>query len=247
MKVCVLGSRGFIGSNLVRAHPDWTGCTIDLTVQKDVDDFFERNRFDAVVHCAVIGGSRLKEDSGDVCYKNLLMFENVVRNRDKFGTLVYFSSGASRRGDPPTDPYGFSKWLIDRRIETVPNAYSLCIWGCYGPGEWPTRFSAVCKAKGHVVIPQDKYFDFISVEEVAEVVHRYCLEGGAKMYDLVPTEKLKLSEWATRFGATFTIEREGIGEPYISQSTTDVRLQRRSDRSGPEDAPDQHPQHRSHD
>jgi len=216
MRVCILGSNGFIGGTLLRVHPEWTGVSrqqLDLTVQKDVDRYFETASFDVVVHCAVTGGSRLEDDTGDVCHKNLLMFENVVRHLDKFEKLVYFSSGASKRGDPPTDPYGLSKWLIDKRIQHLPNAYSLCIWGCYGPGELPTRFSAACK-KGHVVIPQDRYFDFVSSEEVAETVERYCIEGGEKFCSLAPTEKLKLSEWATRFGATFTIEREGLGESY---------------------------------
>ena len=217
MRICVLGSNGFIGSNLLLSYPKWTGVPrekLDLTVQKDVDAFFENNEFDIVVHCAVIGGSRLKDDTGDVCYKNILMFENVARHVSKFYKLIYFSSGASRRGDPPSDPYGLSKWIIDKRIEHIPKAYSLCIWGCYGLGEWPTRFSAVCKDKGHVVIPQDKYFDFISVEEVAKVVYKYAVKGGQKFYNLAPPEKLKLSEWATKFGATYTIEKEGLGEPY---------------------------------
>jgi nucleoside-diphosphate-sugar epimerase len=219
MRVCVLGSNGFIGSNLLYLYPTWVGVPrekLNLTIQKDVDMYFENNEFDVVVHCAVIGGSRLKEDTGEVCYKNLLMFENVVRHIDKFDKLIYFSSGASKRGNPPTDPYGLSKWLIDKRVTHIPKVYSLCIWGCYGPGEWSTRFSAVCKEKGHVIIPQDKYFDFIAVEEVAETVHKYCTQGGEKFYNLAQTEKMKLSEWATKFGATFTIERKGLGEPYIS-------------------------------
>ena len=220
MNVCVLGSNGFIGKNLLTIDPNWRGVTrqeVDLTVQKDVDAFFEKNRFDVVVHCSVVGGSRLQSDAGEVCYKNLLMFENVARNKDKFGKLVYFSSGASKRGDPPTDPYGFSKWLIDKRIETLPNAYSLCIWGCYGSGEPSTRFSAVCKRDGRVVISQDKYFDFVDVEDVKKKVLEYCESGGPKFWNLTYHEKKKLSEWATFFGATYTIENEGLGEPYTNR------------------------------
>jgi nucleoside-diphosphate-sugar epimerase len=220
MKVCVLGSNGFIGSNILLCDPTWVGVTrqqVDLTVQKDVDDFFEQNEFDVVIHCAVIGGSRLKEDTGDVCHKNLLMFENVVRHLNKFKKLIYFSSGASKRGDPPTEPYGFSKWLIDKRIEHLPNVYSLCIWGCYGPGEWPTRFSSICKREGHIVIPQDKYFDFVDIKDVVDVVLRYCDgECDEKFVNMTDPEKKKLSEWAKFFGATCFIEREGLGESYIS-------------------------------
>ena len=217
MRVCVLGSNGFIGKNLLR-DTDWVGVTrreLDLTDQCAVQQYFETNEYDVVIHCAVVGGSRLEKDGGDVLWKNLLMFENVARVFK--GKLLYFSSGAALRGNPPTDPYGFSKWLIDRRIETIPDAYSLRIWGCYGPGELPTRFSAVCKREGHVVIDRDRYFDFIDVEDVRTIVGEYVRgERIDKEYNLVYPDKLLLSQWAERFGATWEIiDKTGLGFKYI--------------------------------
>jgi nucleoside-diphosphate-sugar epimerase len=215
-KVCVLGANGFIGKNLA-IYLDWVGVTrleLDLTDQRTVEEYFKAHTYDVVIHCAVMGGSRLKVDDGEVIYKNLLMFENVVRVFK--GKLIYFSSGAALRGNPPTDPYGLSKWLIDRRIETIPNAYSLRIWGCYGPGELPTRFSAVCKRDGHVIIERDRYFDFIDVEDVKKVVLEY-VKGhrNDKQYNLVYPEKLLLSEWAQKFGATYQIrDISKLDEPY---------------------------------
>lgn len=204
MRICVLGSKGFIGKNLLLHHPEWEGVHLDLTHQKDVEDFFTHHTFDVVVHCAVVGGSRLKPDDGDTFYKNMLMFENVVRVFK--GKLIYFSSGASLRGNPPTDPYGLSKWIIDQRIKTIHNAHSLRIWGCYGPGELSSRFSAVCKNEGHVVIDKDRYFDFIDVEDVCTIVNEYVIDKRKeKEYNLVYPEKLLLSEWAEKFGATFEI------------------------------------------
>ena len=216
MRVCILGAGGFVGKNLVR-DTDWVGVTrqdLDLTNQDAVEDYFKSHTYDVVIHCAVIGGSRLKEDDGDVTHKNLLMFENVVRVFK--GKLLYFSSGAALRGNPPTDPYGLSKWIIDRRIETIPDAHSLRIWGCYGPDELPTRFSAVCKRDGHVVIERDRYFDFIDIEDVRKIVYEY-VHGYLtdKQYNLVYPEKLRLSQWAERFGATWEIrDKSGLGEPY---------------------------------
>jgi nucleoside-diphosphate-sugar epimerase len=216
MRVCILGAGGFVGKNLVR-DTDWVGLTrqdLDLTNQDAVEDYFKTHTYDVVVHCAVIGGSRLAADDGWVTHKNLLMFENVVRVFK--GQLIYFSSGAALRGNPPTDPYGLSKWIIDRRIETIPNAYSLRIWGCYGPGELPTRFSAVCKSDGHVIIERDRYFDFIDIEDVRKIVYEY-VHGYLtdKQYNLVYPEKLLLSQWAERFGATWEIrDKSGLGEPY---------------------------------
>lgn len=208
-KVCVLGANGFLGKNLLR-DTKWVGVTrddLDLTNQQVVQEYFNKNRYDVVIHCAVTGGSRLKVDDGDVMYKNILMFENVVRVFK--GKLIYFSSGAALRGNPPTDPYGLSKWLIDKRIETMPNVYSLRIWGCYGPGELPTRFSAVCKREGHVVIEKDRYFDFVSISKVREVVQEYVTSKKklVKYCNLVTNEKpTLLSEWADFFGATYEIK-----------------------------------------
>ena len=218
MRVCVLGVGGFVGKNLIR-DTDWVGVTrqdLDLTNQLEVEEYFKTHEYDAVIHCAVVGGSRLKPDDGEVLYKNLLMFENVARVFN--GKLIYFSSGAALRGDPPTDPYGLSKWLIDRRIDAIPNAYSLRIWGCYGPGELPTRFSAVCKREGHVVIERDRYFDFIGIEDVKDIVRQYVFSKRMmpKCCDLVYPEKKLLSQWAEMFGASWEIKDiSELGESYI--------------------------------
>ena len=216
-RVCVLGAGGFVGKNLLRGT-DWVGVTrrdLDLTDQRTVEKYFDTHTYDVVIHCAVMGGSRLAADDGWVTHKNLLMFENVVRVFK--GKLLYFSSGAALRGTPPTDPYGLSKWLIDRRIETIPGAHSLRIWGCYGPGELPTRFSAVCKRDGHVVIDRDRYFDFIDIEDVRKIVTEYVRsERNEKEYDLVYPNKLLLSQWAEKFGATWEVkDSTNLGESYI--------------------------------
>lgn len=220
MKVCVLGAGGFIGKNLLR-NTGWVGVTrqeLDLTDLSAVEKYFEEHDYDVVIHCAVMGGSRLKPDNGEVFYKNILMFESVARAFK--GKILYFSSGAALRGDPPTDPYGLSKRLIEHRIDTIPNAHILRIWGCYGPGELPTRFSAVCKREGHVVIDQDRYFDFIDIEDVKKIVEEYVLTKWEmpKVCNLVYPEKLLLSQWAEKFGATWEVKDVSrLGESYVSE------------------------------
>jgi nucleoside-diphosphate-sugar epimerase len=216
-RVCVLGSNGFVGSNLLKGT-DWVGVTrhdLDLTDQCAVEKYFNEHEYDVVIHCAVVGGSRLKLDDGNVTHKNILMFENVVRVFK--GQLIYFSSGAALRGNPPIDPYGLSKWIIDRRIQAIPDAHSLRIWGCYGEGELPTRFSSVCKREKHVIIDKDRYFDFIDVKYVKSIVERY-VDGELddKEFDLVYEKKLLLSQWAEKFGASWEIrDFTELGESYI--------------------------------
>jgi dTDP-4-dehydrorhamnose reductase len=224
MKVGVLGCNGFLGRYFLQ-YNKWIPITreeVDLLNPVSVQNFFCNYKFSVIIHCAVVGGSRLKEDSSDVLKENIIMFENVARFFD--GKIIYFSSGAVFKGNPPIDPYGLSKWIIDKRIMQISNAYSLRIWGCYGPGELPTRFSAICKDKGHVVIEKDKYFDFIDVNDVMKVVREY-VDGyrTAKECNLVYEECFKLSEWAKKFGATYEIiNKKEFDEPYISNSRKDI-------------------------
>jgi hypothetical protein len=81
----------------------------------------------------------------------------------------------------------------------------------------PTRFSAVCKRDGHVVIDRDRYFDFIDIEDVRKIVTEYVRsERNEKEYDLVYPNKLLLSEWAEKFGATWEVkDSTNLGESYI--------------------------------
>ena len=111
MKVGVLGCNGFLGGYVLQQYK-WIPITREEVVlldQKSVETFFEKNKFDAIVHCAVVGGSRLKEDTSDVLRDNILMFENVVRVFK--GKIIYFSSGAVFRGNPPSDQN--YRWLCD--------------------------------------------------------------------------------------------------------------------------------------
>jgi dTDP-4-dehydrorhamnose reductase len=219
MKVCVLGATGFIGKNIL-SGTDWTGVTrkeLNLLNQEDVEVYFKTHKYDVVIHCA----ASIDQVSRETTYKNIVMFENVVRVFK--GKLIYFSSGAALRGNPPLDPYGLSKWVIEKRIKNIPNAFALRIWGCYGPGELPSRFSAVCRRDGHVVIEKDRYFDFVSIKTVREIVQEYVTSKKklVKYCDLVYPKKMLLSEWAEFFGATWeVIDTSGLGEPYISSTLT---------------------------
>jgi nucleoside-diphosphate-sugar epimerase len=77
----------------------------------------------------------------------------------------------------------------------------------------------VCREKGHVVIPQDGYFDFIDVKDVCTIVKKLVDNGASdKFYNLVrPGKKMLLSQWATAiFGATHEIEdKSSLRESYI--------------------------------
>jgi len=53
---------------------------------------------------------------------------------------------------------------------------------------------------------------------VFDYVHGYLKD---KEYNLVYPEKLLLSQWAERFGATWEIrDKDGLGEPYILKTSS---------------------------
>ena len=224
MRVCVLGANGFFGSYFLKTHPEWFGITrvdVDLTNQVDTEKFFMVNKYDVVVHCAVKGGSMLVPEDGNITHDNILMFENVRRVFK--GKMLYLSSGAGTRGNPPVDPYGLSKWIIDKRIEHIDNTYTLRIFGCYASGEPDPhnrdRFKTICKQEGHITIDKDKYFDFVDIEDVRKVVCEY-IDGKRmeKECDLVYRDEKLLSQWAVEFGATYEIvDKSELGESYVSQ------------------------------
>ena len=224
MRVCVLGANGFFGRYFLKTHPEWFGITrvdVDLTNQVDTEKFFMVNKYDVVVHCAVKGGSMLVPEDGNITHDNILMFENVRRVFK--GKMLYLSSGAGTRGNPPVDPYGLSKWIIDKRIEHIDNTYTLRIFGCYASGEPDPHnrdsFKTICKQEGHITIDKDKYFDFVDIEDVRKVVCEY-IDGKRmeKECDLVYRDEKLLSQWAVEFGATYEIvDKSELGESYVSQ------------------------------
>jgi len=225
MKVGILGPNGFMGRYFLK-HYKWIPITrgeVDLINQKSVEEFFKKNHFSVIIHCAVEGGSMLNKEDGNVTHNNILMFENVARVFK--GKIIYFSSGAAVRGNPPTDPYGLSKWIIDKRISQIENAYTLRVWGCYGSGEPDPhnrdRFKTICKQNGHISIDKDKYFDFVDIKDVMKVVFEYTIGyRTSKECNLVYPEKLKLSDWAKKFGATYEItDQTELGESYIYEET----------------------------
>ena len=219
MSIFILGAGGFIGRNLVR-DLDGRGYgreDLDLMNTSAVDSFFNANSFDIVVHCAAVGGSRLKVDEPDVFFKNVKMFENVARHATKFKRLVWFSSGAALHA--PESPYGFSKVICEKLARLIPNCQVFRIFGCYGTDEPPTRFISSC-IRGPIHIEENRYFDFFWVGDIHKVVTHFTKCDG-KVRDLVYKTKSTLLEVAKMNKTTVNLSRDG-GSAYTGEFDEEI-------------------------
>jgi nucleoside-diphosphate-sugar epimerase len=144
MKILITGANGYIGKSLYIAFKDKYDVTaltrkdFDLSNAKSTIEFFEGRYFDVVLHCAISGGSRLKEDGWSVADNNLSMYYNLVQCKSNYGKLINFGSGAE---DYASDtPYGLSKKIIAESVINTQNFFNVKIYAIFDENELDTRF-----------------------------------------------------------------------------------------------------------
>lgn len=196
MKILITGTSGFIGRNL---QEKWAGkydiyCPkrneLNLLDMEKVEKYIRKNQFDIVIHAANTNNTRNTSTTDyDSLNGNLRMFFNLERCRDYYGRMYYFGSGAEydmqhyipdMKEDyfgihVPSDPYGFSKYIMSRMCDQSENIYDLRLFGVYGKyEEWERRFisNAICRAlKGKdITLHQNVYFDYLWVEDLCGIM-----------------------------------------------------------------------------
>jgi len=187
IKVLITGTNGYIGNQLTKKLQGNITCInrqiCDLTNTTAVDNFFNEKYFDIVIHCAMVGGSRLKIDTDNVFYDNVLMFLNLVKNRNSFGRLIHFGSGAQyRTKNYLNEGYGCSKRIIASIINELDEFYNIVIYGLFDENEISTRFikSCVnsCLNNNKIEVHENKVMDFFHMDDLVTVVEHYINDKG---------------------------------------------------------------------
>lgn len=196
MKILITGASGFIGRNLSEAFIGrYDVCSpnrqeLNLFHSESVTEYLKRNRFDVIIHAANVNTSRNKTNSKyDSLDGNLRMFCNLARCSQYYGKMYYFGSGAEYDMNSyipnmeesyfgvhvPSDPYGFSKYIMSELCSNYNNIFDLRLFGVYGKyEEYERRFisNAICRALAgfDISINKNVFFDYLYIEDLITIM-----------------------------------------------------------------------------
>jgi len=196
MKILIIGKNGFIAKSLYELFLKNSNYQIyrtsktdlDFLNKKEVNFFFNTNFFDILIFTPVYGGNRTIKDSNEIISLNINMYKNMIFHRNKFKLIFYFGSGASFNRDYdinnfdnnklglniPKDPYGYSKYYIEKDLRNYQNVINLRIFNCFGINELNTRMikaNIINYIEGkNIIVHQDRYFDFIYIDDLFKII-----------------------------------------------------------------------------
>ena len=253
MKTILLtGASGFIGKNILESYlankyilltP--SSKELNLADEDCVDNYFENNTVDIVIHAAVKPGHRNAKDLSNLFYTNTRMFFNLERHKTKYKKMIVLGSGAiydMRKYRPkmkeeewlryiPADEHGYCKYVCEKVIENSSNIYDLRIFGIFGKYEdYAIRFisNAICKSLFNlpITIKQNRKFDYLYIDDLMPILEWF-IENTPKYhsYNITPDYSISLKDLAdivkkiSKNDVTIKIVNDGLGLEYSGDNS----------------------------
>ena len=124
MNILITGSNGFIAKELIsRLEKDskyilykTNRQNLDILDTEAVNCFFNKNKVDVVIHCAISGGRRTQTYSPDIVYKNILMFENLAQHRNRYNLMINFGTAAEFDKTKDIDQFAEHDFILHNSI-----------------------------------------------------------------------------------------------------------------------------------
>lgn len=224
MNILLTGGNGFIGKNIRESFLNSkykitapSSKELNLLDISSVKAYFKDKVFDAVIHCACKPSHRNAINLDNIFLSNMLMFENLVFFKGYYNKFINIGSGAvfdnsnvivdaSEKDiykNIGQNEHSFSKYVMQKRIDSLPNFLTLNIFGIYGKYEdYAIRFisNAICKNifKLPISIKQNRRFSYLYIDDLMPVLDYFLInEIPEKAYNLVPNEKYTLFQIAS--------------------------------------------------
>lgn len=206
MNILITGANGYVGSNLYRyLNNKYQITTItrqdfDLINREQTKNWFDGKFFDVIIHTAIKGGSRLKEDDCSILDDNINMYYNLLSCKQHYNKFINIGSGAEIYN--PNSFYGLSKKIINHSILDKPNFYTLRIYGLFNENEINTRFikSNILRYinKENIIVYKNRLMDFIYFDDFTKIIETYIDNDSLnKEIDCVYTKKYSLLDIAS--------------------------------------------------
>lgn len=190
MKIGILGSNGFVGSEVTSFFKNFHKVVpinrnlLDLLNPLTVKDFLKQQKFDVIINCATtMTDSNAINDTRN----NLGIFLNFYNNSKYFKKFINTGSGAEFDREYninnakeelifsriPKDSYGFGQNVKSRLCYEKENFYTLRIFNCFGIKEKNTRlFPRIIENKKNkeFKITNDRYFDYFYIDDLLTLI-----------------------------------------------------------------------------
>jgi len=231
MRILITGGNGYIAKKVAEGLKEHdvtliTRADLDLTDENACRLYFYNKSFNVVIHTAIEGGSRLKEETEKVMENNLRMYYNIQKFINPHTRFISFGSGAEL--GHPTDYYGLSKHIIAKSMLAKPNCFNIRIYAVFDYDELDTRFikSNVTRYanKEDMVIHQNKFMDFFYMDDLISVIKYYIKEENPlKEFNCTYLESRTLLQIAEMINhldkhrVGISVLKDGLGEGYIGK------------------------------
>lgn len=238
-RILITGGNGYVAKALHQSLKDIYHVTVlsrnhfDLRHSHSMFTWFKYTpRFDAVIHTAAMGVSRLAKDDFSIADDNLQIYYNLLQNQYRYDKFIHFGSGAELFYKDTF--YGLSKHVIRNSILNKENFYNIRIFSVFDENELDTRF---IKAnilryirKESMEIYNNKFMDFFYMQDLVNLV-RFYIENDSlqKEIDCSYNEKYTLLDIANIINSLsdnkvdIVTHSSEMGDPYVGKSELPIK------------------------
>lgn len=255
LRILLTGRSGFIGKNILEKLSERydffapTHDQVDLLNFNSVKKYYlTKGPFDAVLHCAIVGGNRKTGDGKEFAFDSLRMFENLSYFKEKFGRFFYFGSGIEYgkerpvRSFPedrfreivPQSNWGLFKYICATFVENNPEKFiNLRLFGVFGKYEdYSIRFvsNSICRNIMNIpiIINKNVVYSYLYIDDLVKVVD-FLLSNKSRfnVYNVIPSKKTDLLTIAKKINSisqkpvSIKIRHGGLDNEYTGNN---VRL-----------------------